>query len=401
MILYVSFRNLFRNTRRTIAVLLTIALGSAALFSFKGFINGILVDYRESTIHAHYGHGQFNEKGYRETVYEKPWQHWVDYSTNIKNSFSQLDEVKYVFPRVTFSALLKKGNLNIGGRGQGVDAVQEAAFFHGLEIIKGKALYNEPEGILLGKGLAQALKVQPGDVINLYTHSTKNKVRDGKFTVTGIFYTGSLDFDNHVFRIQLPAAQKLMDTQKIESISVGLDDYRSWEKVATIFEKKFPHLEGTPFNILDKVYYQHSVDWLNTQFSVVQIIIMSMVLLGIFNTISTSILERKREIGNLRANGESIFDIMKLILAEGAFMGLIGTLLGTGISYALLILCLHNGITLPPGPGLTNEMFISFKFTWRIFFEVFGLSFFIVLLASIMAGVKVAKMPIAKALRSI
>ena len=67
---------------------------------------------------------------------------------------------------------------------------------------------------------------------------------------------------------------------------------------------KFPKLEAS-FSELDKVYYQNSVDWLDTQFYVVQLIILSIVLLGIL--ISTSILERKQEIGNLRAT----WDVMQ------------------------------------------------------------------------------------------
>ncbi|MCE5318763.1 MAG: ABC transporter permease, partial [Parachlamydia sp.] len=67
--IFLAFMNLFRNVRRTIAVLLTIALGTGVLFSFKGFIHGVLDDYRESTVHAHYGHGQIHTKHYRDAFY--------------------------------------------------------------------------------------------------------------------------------------------------------------------------------------------------------------------------------------------------------------------------------------------------------------------------------------------
>src|SRR5690606_29471308 len=123
-------------------------------------------------------------------------------------------------------------------------------------------------------------------------------------TVAGIFHTGSLDFDSRVFRIQIDAAQTLLRTPKIESVSLALNSLSDWDSVAALVSERFPHLEATPFDVLDEVYYQHSVDWLKAQYTVVQVIILSIVLLGIFNAISTSILERKQEIGNLRANGE-------------------------------------------------------------------------------------------------
>ena len=60
--LILSIRNLFRNFRRTIAILLTVGLGAGALFAFQGFIHGVLGNYRENMIHAHYGNGQLNKR---------------------------------------------------------------------------------------------------------------------------------------------------------------------------------------------------------------------------------------------------------------------------------------------------------------------------------------------------
>ena len=69
-------------------------------------------------------------------------------------------------------------------------------------------------------------------------------------------------------------------------------------------------------------------DWLNAQFGVIQIIIVTIVVLGIFNTVSTGVLERKQEIGTLRANGESRYDVMRLLCLEGLALGVLGAALG-------------------------------------------------------------------------
>ena len=394
------FRNLFRNVRRTIAVFLTVALGAGALFSFQGFIKGVLVDYRESTIHAHYGNGQINTKGYRDTVYEKPWKHWVANWGEVASVALRNPAVEHVFPRVTVNGMLIHGNKSITGQGQGIDAKEEAKFFTALNIEEGQTLSDQQNGILLGKGLAQALDAHPGDKITLYTKAVNGSISKGKFTVTGIFHTGIADFDNRVFRIQIDKAQDLLETDQVESISLGLSDQSHWKEVSTAVAQAFPGLEAASFSELDKVYYQNSVDWLETQFYVVQAIILSIVLLGIFNTISTSILERKQEIGNLRANGESTFDVMKLILCEGAILGLIGSLIGIGLTHVVAKALLHKKILMPPGPGATKQFFISFYFSFGMAAKTVALSVISALAASFLAGIKVARMPIAKALRS-
>ncbi|MBN1914737.1 MAG: ABC transporter permease [Parachlamydiales bacterium] len=394
------FRNLFRNRRRTMAILLTVALGTGALFSFDGFIHGVLHDLRNSTIHSHYGHGEIHTKGYHDTVFETPTNHWIQNSREVENFLSRLNGVEYVFPRVSFSALLKHEKRTIAVAGQGIEAVKEAEFFHALNIEEGIPLQDQPNGILVGKGVADALQVHPKDTITVIATSPKGMINKGKFIITGIFHTGSQEFDNRVVRIPLLAAQKLLKSSFIESISLGLSDLSDWNDIAKEITSAFPYLEASPFNVLDEIYYQHSVDWLNAQFRVVQIIILFIVLLGIFNTLSTTILERKQEIGNLRANGQSIKDIMKLIMGEGSILALLGSIIGMIGAYLLLMLFSYKGILMPPGPGQTRQSLLTFSFEWSMVGMTLFFSFLSALIASFWAGIKVAKMPIAQSLRS-
>ena len=400
MSISLAFRNLFRNLRRTIAILLTVGLGAGALFSFQGFINGVLTDYKETTIHSHHGNGQVNTKGYRKTVYEEPSKYWVENYADLEYFLSQKEEVEHVFPRVSIGGMLVHNKISITGQGQGIIAKREAEFFDGLNIDEGEALVAQSNGILLGRGLANALDAHPGDLIKFYTKDVKGKTRQATFEVTGVFYTGSVDFDGRVFRIPLDKAQELLRTDKVESVSIGLSDHEYWQSVAASVEQAYPQLEATSFAELNKVYYQHSVDWLKAQFHVVQIIILSIVLLGIFNTISASVLERKQEIGNLRANGESKWDVMKQIVSEGIFLGVIGSILGLGLTYIIAKGFLHNGILMPPGPGSTKQFFIKFQFNGMMIVSTVVLSIISVVVASILSGMKVVRMPIAKALRA-
>lgn len=397
---FMAIRNLFRNCRRTIAILLTVALGTGALFAFDGFITGVLDELKHNTIHANYGHGQINTKGYRDTIYEDPTKYWISDSNRVIEEVTNIEGVEQAFPRVSFSALLSHGKHTIGGSGQGVKAEKEAEFFHSMNIEEGETLSTQKKGILLGKGLAKALHAKPGDKITVNATSTKSIINSGEFVVTGIFHTGTLEFDNRMFRIQLPAAQTLLKTSKIELISLGLHDKANWASIEAKIANTFNNLETTPFHVLDEVYYQHSVDWLKAQYQVVQIIILTIVLLGIFNTISASILERKQEIGNLRANGESIFSVMKLIVTEGGLLGVIGSIIGMLGSFSLLMIFVNKGLLMPPGPGQTRQFLVSFAFKWNMVIFTLLISTIAAIIASFFAGIKVTRMTISKSLRS-
>ena len=100
-------------------MVLTIGIGTGALLVFKGFFNvGIMNQYRDNTIHARYGHGQINMKGYHNSVYEKPWKHWIENYGSLKERLSKSSRCKTSFSKSKFFSLTN-GEMNISGKGQG------------------------------------------------------------------------------------------------------------------------------------------------------------------------------------------------------------------------------------------------------------------------------------------
>jgi putative ABC transport system permease protein len=398
MIFQFSLRNIWRQRSRAIAVLATISLGIAALMIYHGFNAGIMNQYRDNTIRARYGHGQINVKGYRDQIWDRPWEQWIDPSSEFVKDLKMQPEVQHVFPRISFYALLNNGEKTLSGAGEGVDGKEESQFFTTLNVIDGKILSDEDEGIILGKGLAEALKLNIGDRVTILANTHSGSLNAVDVYVTGIFFAGMKSFDDTFFRIQLNKAQELLDTNKVESIAIGLKNLEEWPRLEQ-WVKETHSFEATPFNVLDKVYYQNSVDFLQAQFSFIFMVIVVIVILGIFNTVSTIIQERKGEIGNLRANGDSFKDVMGLLLTESLILGLAGATVGVFISYLTNMTLLSQGIDMPPGPGITRQ-FTTFVELQLSFIPVcFFIGIFSSLLGTFMAGRRVLKKPITELLR--
>jgi putative ABC transport system permease protein len=400
MILKLAVRNLLRNPRRTTAILLTVAMGSTSLFIFHGFNKSLMDNYRENTLRSRYGNGQINTAGYRDRTYEKPWEHWMTDPKPVEERLRKIPGVDYVFPRVKIFALLTNGKINVAGSGEGIDAVQEAKFFTTLNFEEGKNIQDEPDGIIIGKGLAHSLDAKVGTRITVLTSTVNGSMNGGDFTVTGIFHTGNADFDNSVFRIPLKQAQTLLDTDRIESIALGFGPNLEFPEVAKVIQTEFKDLEATPFEVLDKIFYQNSVDWLSSQFNIIQTIILSIVILGIFNTVSSGILERKQEIGNLRANGESSKDVLTLLLAEGAIMGVFGAALGLVLALLVNKIIIGDGIVMPPAPGITRTFTVPLFFTAKAGLKSFGWAALTATIGTFLAAIKAVRLSIAEALRS-
>ena len=401
MLLRVALRNVLRSPRRTLAILATMVFGVFFLGTFHAFNAGLLDGVKSNTIHARYGHGQIDTAGYREKIYERPWEHWIEDYPKLHDALVASGAVKQVFPRVTFGAIVTNGanTTTISAVGQGVDGAAESDFFSLLHVEQGAPLGSEEKGALVGIGLARSLGLHVGDRLTVLTNTIEGSLNGVDLTVTGIFHNGSPELDDALFRMQLGEAQTLLETTKVETVAVGLAEERDWPRVEAVVAHDFPALEAAPFNVVDHVNYQQFVDWLKSQFGVIELIILMIVLFGIMNNVSTGVLERKQEIGCLKANGDTAANVLGMVALEALVLGVIGALVGALLVF-VLVYALRAGFDMPPTPGLTRPSHMVLSIDPRKLAETCVAPIFVAVAAALLAGLRVARMPIAEALRS-
>jgi putative ABC transport system permease protein len=87
---------------------------------------------------------------------------------------------------------------------------------------------------------------------------------------------------------------------------------------------------------------KQTVDQINQFFAVFQVILLSfggisiiVACLGVFNTLTISLLEKTREVGFMKALGSTRVDIYKLFIAESLTIGLMGSVVGITSGYLL------------------------------------------------------------------
>lgn len=395
----ISWRNLFRNPRRTWASLCTVALGAAGLLIYQGFNTGVMNQYRENVIHGYYGYGQVFPPNYYGKVHETPWKLWFENPEQVEQQILTSSVVKQVFPRVSFYSFVVKGGITLGGKGEGVIPARENSFFTAMNFIQGHDL-QAPDQIILGKGLAQSLDAKVGDVVTLLTQTVNGQLNGADLTVAGIFFTGKQVIDDSFYRVDLSQAQQLLDTNRVEMFSLATTGVESWTKAAEDIHKANPALEAVPFEVLDKNYYQNSVDFLNAQFSFIRTIILVIVAMGIFNVISTGLLERAGEIGALRANGERRYRLYKILMIENALLGILGGVLGILLAFIVNKTLLAKGIPMPPAPGITRQFFVFLEILPSHYTQALLLPMLATLLASLWPVWKLLRKTIPELLRS-
>jgi ABC-type antimicrobial peptide transport system permease subunit len=119
--------------------------------------------------------------------------------------------------------------------------------------------------------------------------------------------------------------------------------------------------------------------------------------IGIVNTLVMAILERRREIGIMKAIGASDGDVKKLFFAEAGAMGILGGLLGVALGWAIgQVINLGTNIYLKR-EGLTPEHFWSVSW-WLVLFSVL-FSFLVSLVSGLYPAGRAARLDPVQALR--
>jgi putative ABC transport system permease protein len=98
-------------------------------------------------------------------------------------------------------------------------------------------------------------------------------------------------------------------------------------------------------------FYRKSVVLLSRQIDIVALLIGIIIVLGISNTLTMSVLERTGEIGTMMAFGTPRARILRLFLMEGTLLGIVGGVIGLVFGYLLASLLSFVGIPMPPPPG--------------------------------------------------
>ena len=263
--------------------------------------------------------------------FEIPLREGRSYISGIRNP-GQLMEAINRFDGVEGAAPVLRGDIQISsgfrsesGRAIGIlpkEYIEVSDLEHQIVYGDLRGFSESPDGILVGRRLAERLEVMPGSFMLLSHLGVARRYR-----VAGIFETGIDFFDKtHVF-IHLQEARRLLNQMnRVSYIQVMTKDPDKAPALARQMEYSLGHYVAS--------WQEREKSWLEV-FRVLRIssaLSMSTIILiaglGMFNTLAIIVMERSREIAILRSIGFSRQDILNIFLFQGLIVYVLGTLLG-------------------------------------------------------------------------
>lgn len=398
---WIGFRSVLRQKRRSAFGMIAVAFGVIAFLLSGGFVEWVFWAAREGAIQAGLGHVQVVRPGFLDTGLSDPFKFLLPDDAAELRVLERLPGVRTVAPRLSFSGLISVGESSLSFFGEGVDPDREAQFGYPSIISRGADLATEDAmGIIVGRGLAENLDVKPGDTVVLLTNTPSGGINAVECKVRGIFTTVSKAYDDSAIRVPRPVAEKLLRSKGAHRWIVVLQDTALTSRTVAALEEKFPSgkLEFIPWIRLAD-FYNKTVDLLSRQMAFVRLIIGVIIVLCISNTLTMSVMERTGEIGTSMALGASRANILRRFLSEGLALGVIGGLIGVVVGVALAIVISAIGIPMPPPPGMSQGYSGEIKLTAALIASAFLLACVTALVASVYPAWKASRLIIVDALR--
>ncbi len=349
LILKMAFRNVLRHKRRSLLTALMIS-GGFVLFSLsQGISEGTYGSIIEMFTSMHTGDVQIHKTGYlqRSSLYKT-----INNASDLKAFLKRMEFVKSFTERVYSPVLSFAGAKTSGAIVMGINPVMETVSTTLAKQVKEGSFVplNPSKKIVIGRGLADVLKVKLNDEISLIGQGADGSIANENFRVIGITGKNNSSFGKMHCIMHIKDAQDFLSLgSRIHEIAIVLNNHKDARERAEDIKLEFndKSIDIDPWQIIEKeIYTAMRADRKGADIS--NFIIMIIVLMGVLNTILMSILERTREFGVMKAIGASPRNIFTLIMTEVILLGagsiFIGIIASLGVNYYLSI----HGIPITP-----------------------------------------------------
>ncbi|MHA8107375.1 ABC transporter permease [Aquirufa sp. 5-AUSEE-100C1] len=351
LIVQVSISLLLARWKQTLVAAIGVTFSITMFVTLLGFMNGLndLLDglIMNRTAHIRLYHDinvskqqpidllQPQSQNFVHSLKPKNQRLEIYNSGQIMQAIQQDPRVLGVAPKINAQVFYNVGTIDLTGVINGIDPDEENRLFMFNDYVtKGNYLdlKNIPNSIILGKGVADKMAANIGDVIQV----TTSKGERMQLKVVGIFQSGLQDLDKVQSYCSISTTQKMLGVSNnyITDIQVKLKNILDAPDMAIEYQKTYE---------TDAIDIQQANSQFETGSSVRTIIsyavgvtLLVVAGFGIYNILNMMIYEKMDSIAIMKAIGFSGRDVNMIFifiaLSIGVFGGMLGLLTGYGLS---------------------------------------------------------------------
>jgi len=338
-----AWRNLWRNYRRTLIMLLAITVGVWAMIFMTALLRGMVDNMVRTGISVLPGHVQIHVTAYRD---DPSVTHSLPAASEALLKVLEGKHVAAWTDRVKVPAMISSEQDNRGITLLGIDPKGEMALgFDSADVIEGRFLDGpDDRGIVIGKKLMQRLETRLGKRVVVMSQDPENTIADRGFRVVGVYEADLESREESFVYAGRDVIQAMLGMgSDISEIAILGHDYRTPEAMTLSIRNAVP----TDYEVLSWLEldpYLSTMMRVMDGFVLVWMVVIFLALsFGLVNTLMMAIFERVREIGLMRALGMRPSAIVYQILVESLMLLALGLLAGNVLAISTII-WLKDGI---------------------------------------------------------
>jgi putative ABC transport system permease protein len=337
-----GLKNLSRQKRRNIITILVIGFAFFGYLFVESLMNGMLDMSVDNIRNFETGDIQIANPDYWKEREDLPLEHLIEWNEELEKNLLQSENIIGVSPELRFSANLNNGIDEMGVIGLGIAREKYKDVFQTYDyFVEGSLSVLDKNQAVIGKKLAELMDLKMNDYIILLVRTKENTFNTIDLEIGGIVNTLNPMVNNSTVFVPLELAQERLNTgHGITTLSLKTSSDRG-ESVIQSINKNFQE-EKLPLEAYSwRESAQDMIAYSKVEKQAVAAM-MSVVLLigivGIINNIVLSSLERKSEIGMMKALGMREWEIVFVFMVESAGIGMLGGFAGClmgliGVSY--------------------------------------------------------------------
>ncbi|HPD64847.1 MAG TPA: ABC transporter permease [Bacteroidia bacterium] len=403
-LIVIAWRNLWRNKRRTLITMASIVFSVFFASVMRSLQEGSYDKMIDNLVKFYTGYVQVQDSGYWN---EKTLDNTIEEDTSLSRLTEKLPDVLLVTPRIEGYGLAASKDKSKPVLVLGIDPEKEDKIIKlSRKIIKGSAVNDSDEAVMIAEGLAGYLDLQTGDTLVIISQGYHGVSAAGKFPVKAIFRHPSPEFNNRMIFCNLKTAQAFFYLgNKVTSQVVMVKDHYKVAHIKHFIEKHIPET----LRVMTWDEMQPEMDSMikgDRAGGIVMLLVLYLVIgFGIFGTAMMMINERKKEFGVVNSIGMTKTEINLVLLIETFLLGIIGVIAGLIITIPVIWYFYLNPVPLTGDMakamieyGLEPFYFVSVKSS--IFLNQGGIILILCFIVSCFSMISVGRMKMIDALRS-
>ncbi|MDX9759932.1 MAG: ABC transporter permease [Bacteroidota bacterium] len=337
-LLTLAWRNLWRNTRRTLITITAVVFATWFVIVMRGIQLGTYEHNITFSLNLFSGYAQLQHPLFRDNP---SIQKSVHFDARMREMLVGDRRVRGFAPRVYAEGLLSYRDNSVGTAIFGIDPAAERNVTRLAGQLRDGRLLSSADApeVIVGETMLRNLRARIGDEVVVLAQGYDGSLGNAKYRIVGSVKTGLAEFDRSAVFMGIRTLQELVSLRgRVSVVAVALHDLDDVGEFTTAMNAR---LDTTAVRALpwEEVMtdLKQGIDLDNYSGILYLGILLIIVAFGILNTVLMSVTERFREFGILLAIGTPQRMLVRLVFIETVMITLIGiaigNLLGLGVNW--------------------------------------------------------------------